>query len=232
MDKRLRWFAVLTAVAFLFALTVCRHYEVTTVTLQEEVGGYSGTRDAHLLEFPGLGYNDRNTGGYHTMEAGRFVGSADDADKAIVIEFDLSSISSSAYVIGATLELYFIGERGGIEEPKFLAVHRLTEAWVEGEGAVDINGEDVPGVDWDWLAALPPKFDGKTITEKRIEATPDIWYSFDITSVVRDWVRGVSPNYGVLINENDPGSADGTKQFRSSEYSDVSKRPKLTVRCQ
>ncbi len=228
----MRWFAVLTAVVILFTLSTCRYYEVTRVTLQEEVSGYSGTRDAHLLEFPGLGYNDRNTGGYHTMEAGRFVGSADDADKAIVIDFDLSSISSSAYVMEATLELYFIGERGGFGEPKFLSVHRLTEAWVEGEGAVDINGEDVPGVDWDWLAALPPKFEGKTLAEERIEATPDVWYSFDMTSVVRDWIRQATPNYGVLILENNPSSVDGTKQFRTSEYSEVSKRPKLTIRYQ
>jgi len=223
-------FAVLVAVVILFVLTACRYYEVTTVTLQEGVDGYSGTKDAHLMEF--LGYNDNNTGGYHTMEAARFVGSADDADKAIVIGFDLSSISSSARVLEATLELYFIGERGGSGEPKFLSVHRMTEAWVEGNGAVDIYGDEVPGVNWDWLAALPPKFEGKTLAEERIEATPDVWYSFDITSVVRDWVRGVSPNYGMLILENNPSSVDGTKQFRTSEYSEVSKRPKLTIRYQ
>ena len=226
----MRLFAVLVAVVILFVLTACRYYEVTTVTLQEGVDGYSGTKDAHLMEF--LGYNDNNTGGYHTMEAARFVGSADDADKAIVIGFDLSSISSSARVLEATLELYFIGERGGSGEPKFLSVHRMTEAWVEGNGAVDIYGDEVPGVNWDWLAALPPKFEGKTLAEERIEATPDVWYSFDITSVVRDWVRGVSPNYGMLILENNPSSVDGTKQFRTSEYSEVSKRPKLTIRYQ
>ncbi len=211
-------------------LAGCRYYEVTTVTLQEGVDGYSGTKDAHLMEF--LGYNDNNTGGYHTMEAARFVGSADDADKAIVIGFDLSSISSSARVLEATLELYFIGERGGSGEPKFLSVHRMTEAWVEGDGAVDIYGDEVPGVNWDWLAALPPKFEGKTIAEERIEAMPDVWYSFDMTSVVRDWIRQATPNHGVLINENNPSSVDGTKQFRTSEYSEVSKRPKLTIRYQ
>ena len=106
----------------------------------------------------------------------------------------------------------------------------LTEAWIEGDGAVDINGENVPGVDWIWLAALPPKFSGEVIDERVIEAAPDVWYGFDLTSVVRDWIRGVSPNYGVIILEDDPSRIDGTKQFRTSEYSDPSRRPKLTIR--
>ena len=225
----MNWLSIGLAVILFSGLAGCRYYyEVTTVTLQEGVDGYSGTKDAHLMEF----FSDNNTGGYHTTEAARFVGSADNADKAIVIEFDLSAISSSARVFEATLELYFIGERGGSGEPKFLSVHRLTEVWVEGAGAVDINGEDVPGVNWDWLAALPPKFEGKTLAEERIDAMPDVWYSFDVTSVVRDWIWQATPNYGVLILENNPSSVDGTKQFRTSEYSEVSKRPKLTIRYQ
>jgi len=222
----MRWFAVLTAVVLLFALSACRYYGVTTLTLQEGVDGYSGTKDAHILEF----FNDNNAGGYHTMEAGRFTGSADGDDKAVVVEFDLSLLSSSANVLDATLELYYIGERNGSGQTKSLSVHILTEPWVEGTGSAGIDGEIVPGVDWDWLAALPPKFDGKTIAEERIDAMPDVWYSFDLTSVVRDWIRQAAPNYGVLIQEKDPSSVDGTKQFRTSEYSEVSKRPKLTIR--
>ena len=211
-------------------LTTCRNFDLTTVVLQEGVDGYSGTRDAHIQEF-GL-YEDRNTGGYHTMEAGRFVGSADDADKAIVIAFDLSSIPSSALVHEAIMELYFIGERGGSGEPKSLSVHILTEAWIEGAGAGDINGQNVPGVDWLWLAAFPPKFSGEVIDERIIGATADVWYSLDITSVVRDWVRRELPNHGVIILEDNPSGEDGTKQFRTSEYSEASKRPKLAIRYQ
>ncbi len=166
------------------------------------------------------------------MEAGRFVGSADDADKAIVIAFDLSSIPRSALVYEAILELYFIGERGGSGEPKLLSVHLLKEAWIEGEGAFNINGEDVPGVNWDWLAALPSKFSGEVIQEQILGATADTWYSFDITSVVRDWVRGDVPNHGVIILEDNPSTVDGTKQFRTSEYSETAKRPKLAIRYQ
>ncbi len=194
---------------------------VVTVSFQEGVNGYSGTRDAHILEWPARsGYN---TGAHDEIEATRYDGSDSNDDKAILIEFDLSSIPSTATVTAANLALFFTDERNG-SAPKTLNVHRVTGSWIEGAGT-GIDGDDVAGVDWDSM----PSFDAPSMDDQLIGTVVDTWYSFSITSAAQSWVSSASSNYGVILMEDSPSGSDGTKDFASSEHATLSWRPQLTV---
>ncbi|MEK7574857.1 MAG: hypothetical protein AAB511_01370, partial [Patescibacteria group bacterium] len=50
-------------------------------------------------------------------------------------------------------------------------------------------------------------------------------YTVDIKTLAQEWVDNPNANYGMMIYINDPDEAD----FYSSEFSDVTKRPKLRV---
>ena len=54
------------------------------------------------------------------------------------------------------------------------------------------------------------------------------WYEWDITALAQDWVAGRSENEGVLLIGT--GEMYRKVYFRSSNYSDVTRRPKLYVR--
>ena len=94
----------------LLILSTCRLFErEVSTTFQEGAGGYAGTADTYVLEWPGgLGNNE---GGNPFMEISEFAPPND--AKWGLIRFDLSSIPSSAIVKSATLELHLIGLRGG-----------------------------------------------------------------------------------------------------------------------
>ncbi|VVB83360.1 Uncharacterised protein [uncultured archaeon] len=49
------------------------------------------------------------------------------------------------------------------------------------------------------------------------------WYEWDVTSLVRDWKKGI-PNYGIALYTN-----GGQAKFCSSEYPDSTKRPILEI---
>ncbi len=192
-----------------------------TVSFQDGANGYFSTKDAHLVEWhPG-----NNTGANTELEATKHTGVTVNDNKAIVVEFDVSSIPSSATVIAADLSLLLIGQRNG-STPKTLYVHKITGAWIEGMGT-GIDGQDIPGVDW----ASRPAFDALSIDDQLIGTVEDTWYTFDIGSAVQSWVSSPLSNYGVILKEDEvsPSGIDGSKVFASSEYATLSSRPKLTI---
>ncbi len=191
---------------------------VVIVSFQEGVDGYSGTKDAHILEWPVK--CDNNTGAHDEIEATRNDAGNSNDDKAI----DLSSIPSTATVTAANLELFFIGERFGSGASKTLNVHRITGSWIEGTGT-GFDGQNVAGVDW----PSKPSFDAPSIDDQLIGTDVDTWYSFSITATAQSWVSNASSNYGVILMEDSPSASDGTKDFASSEHATLSSRPKLTV---
>jgi len=55
------------------------------------------------------------------------------------------------------------------------------------------------------------------------------WWTFDVTPLVRDWLDGVYPNYGVCITH--PGGGCSPPRVCASEYAQVDPElcPKLTI---
>lgn len=190
-----------------------------TVTFQDGVNGYFGTKDAHLVEW----HLDNNTGANSEIEATKHTGVTPTDNKAIVLEFDVSSIPSSATVNSADLALYLVGQRNG-STPKILNVHKITAAWTEGVG-IGIDGQNIPGVDWLGM----PTYDAPSMDDQMIGTVVDTWYTFNVGSAVQSWVSSPPSNYGVILIEDSPIGINGSKVFASSEHANLSFRPKLTV---
>lgn len=191
----------------------------TSVTFQQGVNNYTGTTDAHIIEY----IPANNTGGNDQVEACRYNGAAANDDKSILVRFDVSSIPSSATVISATLELCLVGTRNGAVD-KTLNLHEVTGSWTEGSGT-GVDGQAVSGVNWN----TRPSNNSTSLDGKVVGSSAGTWYAFNIKDLTQAWINGSKANNGIILMEDAPSSSSGTKDFASSEYATVSQRPKLTV---
>ncbi len=101
---------------------------------------------------------------------------------------------------------------GGYKE-----VRRVTKDW------------DVPTVTW----KVPWDKEGGDFSDT-ISATfsndqKDVWEKYDVTNLTKEFISDSSGNYGYLLTYPDDPNIDFGNVAYSSEYSDVTKRPKLTI---
>ncbi|WP_217592882.1 S-layer homology domain-containing protein [Cohnella sp. GbtcB17] len=207
------------------------------LVLQQGVSGYLGAADASLMShWQGL---NNNNGAYGEFEMARYNGGGVD-DKYGLIKFDLSLIDPTRPILGAYLELYHSQTRASSENFKTVDAHLITSDWEEGNGdgngtSIDgntvgtvVNGVEITGV------TMNTKPSWETGTETTLDSVvtsyvPGNWYRFDLTRAAKEWVLHPESNFGVVLLEDRPSSANGTRTFASSQYANVSLRPKLTL---
>ncbi|MGB5259732.1 MAG: DNRLRE domain-containing protein, partial [Gammaproteobacteria bacterium] len=149
-----------------------------------------------------------------------------DSDYYSLLEFDLGSIPYGATIHSAQLALYqdTTSTAGGS-----VGVHRITSSWVEGSG----NGSNAPGVTWNdrdsGVAWTTPggDFDAEADASTTIPVGSRDWFTWDITGLVSGWVSGIFPNQGLALVH---GSSNAHAQFVSSDATDPTLRPRLTIR--
>ncbi len=124
-----------------------------------------------------------------------------------LIQFDVSSISKGSAIAQATMFLYVVNASGGN-----VFVRRINSDW--DENLVSWNSQ--------------PRFE--EVVASQVIDTADVWKSWDVTEVVKDWYSGRILNTGiVLLTDEDPLVNSGG-QFYSSDYmADVTLRPKLEI---
>jgi len=204
------------------SLTVMSTEEVTVI-LQEGLDSYAGTSDAEIYSSS----SSTNYGG------AAYIRTYHNGYRRILIGFDLTSIPSDATVSSASLELYCYGY-GYPSAGKSIPLYRITRSWVEGTSNSDgctfyeYNYVDhdvstagdwtTQGGDYDTTAAAEQSTDNiKAYT----------WIDWNIQDLVQNWVDGTYANHGMLIRTH-TGSV--SISYRSSEYSDTAKRPKLIIK--
>ncbi|KYF89882.1 hypothetical protein BE20_19300 [Sorangium cellulosum] len=86
-------------------------------------------------------------------------------------------------------------------------VHQVLAPWSESD------------VTWNNLGAIDPA--------SFTSFVPNVtgWSSVDLTGLVQDWVSGVSPSYGILLEEG----SSGKTSYKGSAHTDLSYRPLLEV---
>jgi len=156
-----------------------------------------------------------------------------------LLRFDLSGLPAGTRVVpwfdtvsgalkpGATLSLYQLP--GGSNSPASINVHLVTHSWVEGTQFGDspasgatwntydgVNPWSSPGVGY---AAVP--------VATAVHSTSLGWKDWDVTDAVAGWLSGVDPNQGLWIV--DAGDNIWNTSYASSEGSDATQRPKLTL---
>jgi len=182
----------------------------TTVTLQQGKDGYSGSDDTYLNQY-GAATN------YCTQELWK-VGYKQ--QYAAVLRFDLSPIPSNATITQAALQVYATGW-GGTDITIGAYAISPTVAICQATWSDSRSGSP-----WGQLGANDPLRDVRPAAESAV-TTSGVrqWYSFDLSSLVQDWIRG-QPNNGVLLRAAYSYSAF---YFASAQTGTVSDRPRLVV---
>lgn len=130
------------------------------------------------------------------------------------LQFNLSSIPAGSNVSSANLELYYYGWWGGVDVAENLSLYKVLANW--NELAITWNNK--------------PADSGAAETTTSIGNSSQYgWYSFNITSLVSQWVSGSASNYGLVIKDAGGCPIVGKKFYSSDEVGNPTLRPKLTV---
>ncbi|GAA5483081.1 DNRLRE domain-containing protein [Haloferula sargassicola] len=135
-----------------------------------------------------------------------------------VVQFDLSGIALAADQLGsATLRLFVLAPDSAFGDL--------------GAGDVEVFRQ---GAAWTvdtlrWNSLQPEAYQGAfPITTDSI----DSWVEFDLTPLVREWLSGAQPNYGILLRPATEDPAELNVTFASMEFPGFSPQLVLTERKQ
>lgn len=174
--------------------------------------GYAGTLDTYLWGTT----PDTTRGAETTFVLDITVGTPTD-DRRTLIKFDLTSIPTTATVIGANLEFWIAAEGQGWSWYRMLVPWNESSTYNTMTGGVDNDGIEA--------ASTPSVVNGITLdTILSVTVRDNI-----LISDVQSMVSNPSTNYGWLGKNLDTATGDGV-QFDSRESITASRRPKLTVR--
>ena len=151
---------------------------------------------------------------------------------AIVMKFDLSALPQGASIQDAALNLALVESDTTTDASYTIGAHKITNrnpviAAATGHTYDGLNG-------WSWS---PCCYDGVPLAQgditspydqQAIDKSPG-FKQWSLTSMVREWVADPSSNYGVLLNSDATTAKDRYRTFASTEHSDASLRPYLTV---
>ncbi|UCH78668.1 MAG: DNRLRE domain-containing protein [Candidatus Coatesbacteria bacterium] len=126
-----------------------------------------------------------------------------------LIEFSLGSISG-ATIISAKLDLWI-----ALPNPTNynFGVYRVTASW--SETSVTWNNQ--------------PAHNATAYDTIRISGSVGGPYTWDVKNLVQQWASGTYPNYGLMVKRVDMNNPTNWPYFCSSDHSNSSYRPRLTV---
>jgi RHS repeat-associated protein len=149
-----------------------------------------------------------------------------------LVAFDVSDIRSDATITSARVSLY------AAEAPTVgltMAAHRATTAWEEGDGRGTCDADGASWADSQagdaWSVAggdFAPSAEGSVT---RAAGSALGWDDYAVTDLVRRWVSGEAPNFGVLIKATDETRAGGklVSYHADGDATPASLRPRLIV---
>ena len=153
-------------------------------------------------------------------------GGSNKADNSL-LRFNMASVPRGARVASATLELYANWDlSNGVGSS--IGVHRVTRDWDAGTndgstGSGATWNQSEPGTSW---SSGGSDYDNAAAAISDSPPNTTGWHEWDVTSLVNGWSTGAYANQGLaLVAEN----ATTLVGFRSSDYSNASLRPKLTI---
>ena len=129
----------------------------------------------------------------------------------ILIQWDLSTIKRDSKIIKA--EMHFFHEKlyGSGKKTGHLIYYPLAQSW--SDKTITLN-------------SLPEYYPDLKIVANWPEEKS--WHIVDITEIVKKWVHGSLPNYGVYCH-SEGTEATFVSKFISKEGTPIKSRPKLVV---
>lgn len=177
-----------------------------------------------------------NAGGGVDSYAGLTAGSG---IRRLLVRFDLSSIPSSAVVSDAVLTLTVTKASSGSSDVRH-DLYRLTNSWVEGTGVGGGAGGQITTGTASWSSRQYPNlpwntpggdFVSASTASTTISATVPFtaqWSGPGVTADAQAWINGTLPNYGWIVTGDETVSGSA-RRFASSEATDATTRPSLTI---
>ncbi len=190
-----------------------------TVKLQEGVNGYRGVTDTYISRW----YRTHNFG-----QAPYLAVRTEDAygvTHETLLRFPLRGmVPPQARIVRAALRLYSGSRSRGT--PIDLRVYMLRRPWEEQAATWERATSQTR---WEQAGALG-RGDRYTnpVGSTRFDATYT-WVEIDVTSAVKEWLLGLAPNYGLIVQGFSPSGVQVQHNFLSSQYPAPSLRPVLEI---
>ncbi len=182
----------------------------TTVALQQGLDGYDGQTDTYLYRWQ----NQHSYGQDTVLVLQR-------GSRRALLRFDLAAIPVQAQVFHAELKVYLLRR----DQPKDITVglSPLRRAWVENEATWSHATAQTA---WQTAGAQGAN-DVEDVAASTLIDKNGGWVSWDVTSLVRQWVRSPQSNDGVLM---DAIAGDGIPYtFYSAQRTTPGQRPQLVI---
>ena len=238
----------LTLLIFVAVLPVAPAQAVSRqIVLQQGLNSYSGVSDTWISRL------DWDNPPQYTVNYGRnedLVLSRDGGENP-VLRFDLSGIPANSKVSSAVLRLYNTtrsSSSGSGSYARRINLYQVLQGWDEGNQAaspIDAKGKHGAtgdesfayypgeGADVPWHArGMAAGSDYAAAPLSYADVSDAGWYSWDVTTLVSNQVRGKQPNYGVVLRDAtgyDERQPDN-RNFRSSQYAaQQALRPELLI---
>jgi hypothetical protein len=192
----------------------------STITLTQGVNGYAGASDTSIAN---LNYSAASNpiGTVYTNNDVLYTYTLDYTVKGL-IRFDLSQIPTTASILSAKLDMTF----ESWVSPQALSGNFLTTPWSDSAQGFGWTSGGV-GSNWSVPGIGSADVHGPTFSFADIDASGYQRRSVSLdTASVQAWVRNAAANQGLVLANNDAGQV---LRIYSSEYSDPTKRPTLTV---
>ncbi len=172
-----------------------------------------------------------------------------DGDDNPLLRFDLTDIPGNSAILTATLSLYNTSQSSPTAKDfaRRVEAFSVLKDWDEGNqiespinasgkhGATGDNAFDYftgQGTDIPWSAqGMASGTDYATAPMASADVINPGWYEWDVTDLVRSWVRNEQPNFGLVLRDATGYQDDHNDQriFVSGQGANAAQRPKLTV---
>lgn len=170
-------------------------------------GPFYSVADACVLE----GYPTTNFGSTVDMWAGYDDYLEPDGKIArSLIQFDLSAIPTGTPIDSALLQVYLVSSYDFPGETRTITAYRIASTWSESS------------VTWNTRPSYGEAYGSASVTHGAWA-----WYSLDVTNLVRGWVNGTLPNYGVTLRGPEWSGYDSS--WRAFSTREGSYTPQLVI---
>jgi len=127
------------------------------------------------------------------------------------LQFNLETLPVGAVIANADLKLYQYNTSG--TEDLSVGLHLVTESWEENS------------INWSNQSHF-----GTVETKVSVIAGESTWISWDITSLLQEWLDGSHPNHGIVLCDEEEYTGETYFSYHSSDYTtDSLLRPKLEI---
>jgi hypothetical protein len=127
----------------------------------------------------------------------------------MLLQFPLEKVPVNAVISSARLEVYGWATINYVNQIPTISLSKLNNSWNEANVS--------------WINQPETKFISST---DFIHEGENAWYSWDVASIVQDWVSGKENNFGFQISTSEKSVSS---EIYSGDHFDVNKRPKLVI---